>query len=143
MLSKDWWCIGEFIATYVNFVATLNTGSVVFHNLYSTLILCHIILCTICWHYCLTFYLFLHLCSSTVENKSIPDNFLVDELAGELCYVQTVDGKIVAIHHEMTDSFEGVNIKRSIASIFQANYNTITKDVEEVDAGSVHTSHYR
>ena len=49
----------------------------------------------------------------------------------------------MAIHHEMTDNFEAVNIKRSIASVFQANYNTTKQDVEEVDAGSVHTSHYR
>ena len=81
-----------------------------------------------------------HPYSSTTENAG---SILPDELGGELCYVQTANGKIVSIHYEMTDNTEVTNIKRSIASAFQANYNSNEEDVEEVDAGSVHTSHYR
>jgi len=69
-------------------------------------------------------------------------DFIANELDGELCYVQTSDGKIVSIHHGITDNYEGTNIKKSIASTFQANFNS-KNDVEEADAGSIHTSHYR
>lgn len=79
----------------------------------------------------------------TTRNQNESTNFLADELNGELCYVQTYDGKIVSIHYGMTDNYEGINIKRSIASAFQANFDSNKEDVEETDAGSVHTSHYR
>ena len=79
----------------------------------------------------------------STENKSLPTDFLTDELDGELCYVQTSDGKIVSIHFGLADDYEGVNIKRSIASTFQANFDNNTADVEETDVGSAHTSHYR
>ena len=75
-------------------------------------------------------------------NISSRNDFVTDELDGELCYVQTSNGKIVSIHHALSDSYEGINIKRSIASTFQANFDG-NQDVEETDAGSIHTSHYR
>ena len=49
----------------------------------------------------------------------------------------------MSIHHGLTDDFEGINIKRSIASAFQGNFDGTKTDVEETDAGSIHTSHYR
>jgi len=76
-----------------------------------------------------------------MKNQTV--DFIDDELDGELCYVQTSDGKIVSIHHGITDNYEGINIKKSIASTFQANFNIKKEDVEEADAGSIHTSHYR
>ena len=89
----------------------------------------------------------MHTYSSTndysTENKSLPTNFLTNELDGEFCYVQTSDGKIVSIHHGLTDDFEGINIKRSIASAFQGNFDSTRTDIEETDAGSIHTSHYK
>ena len=75
-------------------------------------------------------------------SNSTPADFIADELDGELCYVQTSDGKIVSIHYALTDNFEGINIKRSIASTFQANFDDSQEEVEETDAGSIHTSHY-
>ena len=90
--------------------------------------------------------IFIHYSSTTdfsTKNDSAPTDFLADELDGELCYVQTSNGKIVSIHYGMTDDYEGINIKRSIASTFQANFDSSQEDVEETDAGSVHTSHYR
>ena len=81
--------------------------------------------------------------SYTMEKQDDAANFLADEINGELCYVQTSDGKIVSIHYGVTDNYEGVNIKRSIASAFQANFDSNKEDVEEADAGSIHTSHYR
>ena len=77
------------------------------------------------------------------SNSTQADDFLADELDGELCYVQTSDGKIVSIHYALTDNFEGINIKRSIASTFQANFDGNQEEVEETDVGSIHTSHYR
>ena len=68
---------------------------------------------------------------------------MTDELDGELCYIQTSNGKIVSIQYGLTDDFEGINIKRSIASAFQGNFDSTETDVEETDAGSIHTSHYR
>ena len=69
--------------------------------------------------------------------------FLADKLQGEFCYVQTSDGKIVSVHYGTTENHEAINIKRSIASTFQANFDNANFDVEEADASSVHTSHYR
>ena len=86
-------------------------------------------------------------CSNTMHYSANIEvnttNFLNDELRGELCYVQTSDGKIVSIYHAMTDDYEGINVKRSIASTFQANFDSSKEDVEETDAGSIHNSHYR
>ena len=74
---------------------------------------------------------------------SMPTDSLTDQLDGEFCYVQTSDGKIVSIHYALTDNYKGINIKRSIASTFQANFDSHKEDTEETDASSVHTSHYR
>ena len=68
--------------------------------------------------------------------------YLADELQGEFCYVQTSDGKIVAVHYDRAENEDAVNIKRSIASTFQANFDGQKADVEEADAGSLHVSHY-
>ena len=67
---------------------------------------------------------------------------MADELQGEFCYVQTSDGKIVSVHYGTTANEDAVNIKRSIATTFQANFDGDKNDVEEADASSVHTSHY-
>ena len=79
----------------------------------------------------------------TVKSQNESANLLANEINGEFCYVQTSDGKIVSTHYEMTDNYEGINIKRSIASTFQANFNSTKEDVEETDTGSLHTSHYK
>ena len=81
--------------------------------------------------------------NTILTNKNQTADFIADELDGELCYVQTSDGKIVSIHHGITDNYEGINIKKSIASTFQANFNGDKEDIVETDAGSIHTSHYR
>lgn len=95
-------------------------------------------------HYCKST---IYTCSSalnyTTDDQQRITEFLADELRGELCYIQTSDGKIVAIHYGMTSSYEGINIKRSIASTFQANFDSTKQDVNEADPSSIHTSHYR
>ena len=79
----------------------------------------------------------------TTDGQQNITDILADELKGELCYIQTSDGRIVAIHHGMTGSHDGINIKRSIVSAFQANFNGSKQDVKETDQGSIHTSHYK
>ena len=68
--------------------------------------------------------------------------FMADALQGEFCYVQTSDGKIVSVHYGTTENDDGINLKRSIASSFQANFEGHNLDIEEADASSLHTSHY-
>lgn len=79
----------------------------------------------------------------TIKSQKESADYLADEINGEFCYVQTSDGKIVSTHYEMTDNYEGINIKRSIASAFQANFNNSKEDIEETDTGSIHISHYK
>lgn len=79
----------------------------------------------------------------TTDGQQNITDILADELKGELCYVQTSDGRIVAIHHGMTGNHDGINIKRSIVSTFQANFNGSKQDVKETDQGSIHNSHYK
>ena len=87
----------------------------------------------------------LHFLYSTysTSNETNSTNYLTNELDGELCYIQTSDGKIVSIHYGMADNCEGINVKKSIAGTFQANFDSNNKDVVETDASSIHTSHYR
>ena len=66
----------------------------------------------------------------------------MDKLKGEFCYVQAQNGRIVSIHYSPNQNDEAVNIKRGIASAFQANFDN-KEEVEELDPGSSHVSHYR
>ena len=63
-------------------------------------------------------------------------------LSGLFCFVQTEEGKIVAVHHSMEDHPSAVNIKKGIASAFQANFKQ-TDTEEEIDPQSIHIAHYR
>lgn len=58
------------------------------------------------------------------------------------CFVQTEDGKVVAVHHPHSDKPDIVNFKKSIAAAFQSNFKQ-TENEEEEDPQSKHTSHYR
>lgn len=66
----------------------------------------------------------------------------MDELKGEFCYVQTNNGSIVSIHYSPTENEEAINVKRGITGAFQANFYN-QEEVEELDPGSSHISHYR
>ena len=63
-------------------------------------------------------------------------------LSGWFCFVQTEEGKVVAIYHSKADHPSAVNLKKSIAAAFQANFKG-TDTEEEVDLQSIHISHYR
>ena len=68
--------------------------------------------------------------------------FMAEKIQGKFCYVQTKDGKIAAIHFSPTDNHDRINIKRGIASAFQANFDH-QREVEESDPGFPHISHYK
>ena len=63
-------------------------------------------------------------------------------LAGQFCFVQTVDGKVTTVSHADSDKPQAVNFKKSIAAAFQANFKG-TGEEEEVDPQSTHISHYK
>jgi len=78
--------------------------------------------------------------SNTVNYTSDDQQqLLADVLKGEFCYIQRSDGRILFVHYGSSNDDDTINIKRST---FQVNIDSSTRDVEEIDAGSVHTSHY-
>jgi len=48
----------------------------------------------------------------------------------------------VSIHFSPTENQEGLNIKKGIAAVFQANFDN-AEESEESDPGSSHISHYK
>jgi len=58
------------------------------------------------------------------------------------CFVQTADGKVVAVEHPAKENVEVVNFKKGIAAAFQANFKGTTVEEEE-DTSSLHRSSYR
>lgn len=70
-----------------------------------------------------------------------------DELVGQLlsqwfCFVQTEDGKVVAVHHAIDENESAIDLKKSIAAAFQANFRG-TEEEKESDPQSDHIAHYR
>jgi len=45
------------------------------------------------------------------------------------CFVQTADGKVVAVEHPAKENVEVVNFKKGIAAAFQANFKGTTVEV--------------
>lgn len=58
------------------------------------------------------------------------------------CFVQTEDGKVVATEYPAGDWPDAVNLKKSIAAAFQANFKG-TPSQQEEDTMSQHTAAYR
>ena len=68
---------------------------------------------------------------------------LVNQLLSQwFCFVQTVSGKVVVVQHASNEKASAVDIKKSIAAAFQANFNGTEEEVES-DPQSDHISHYR
>lgn len=63
-------------------------------------------------------------------------------MAGEFCFVQTADGKIVAVSYPDGESSEAINFKKGIVAAFQTNFLG-TAETEEEDTTSLHKSAYR
>ena len=62
--------------------------------------------------------------------------------SGHFCFVQAENGRVVEISYEEGSDPEGVNLKKSIAAAFQANFQN-QEEEEEEDPQSVHVAHYR
>ncbi len=63
-------------------------------------------------------------------------------MAGEFCFTQTDDGKIVEVSYPDGESSEAVNFKKGIVAAFQTNFKG-TAEQEEEDTTSFHKSAYR
>ena len=63
-------------------------------------------------------------------------------LAGQFCFVQVENGHVMEVFYEEGSNPEGVNLKKSIAAAFQANFQN-QEEEEEEDPQSVHMAHYR
>ena len=62
--------------------------------------------------------------------------------SGQFCFVQSENGRVVEISYEEDSHPEGVNLKKSIAAAFQANFQN-QEEEEEEDPQSVHVAHYQ
>ena len=67
---------------------------------------------------------------------------LANLLDGWFYFVQTEDGKVLAVYHATGEKDFAINLKKSIAAAFQANFKG-SKEEKEIDPQSVHISHYR
>ena len=68
---------------------------------------------------------------------------MIDKLfSGQFCFIQVENGCVVEISYEEDSHPEGVNLKKSIAAAFQANFQN-QEEEEEEDPQSVHVAHYR
>ena len=56
--------------------------------------------------------------------------------------MQTEDGHVMEVYHEEGSHPEGLNLKKTIAAAFQANFRN-QEEEEEQDPQSLHVSHYR
>lgn len=66
----------------------------------------------------------------------------MEYFSGWFCFVQTSDGQVVLVFHSPNEEIEVVNLKKGIASSFQANFLETVNETE-TDTQSRHTSHYR
>ena len=62
--------------------------------------------------------------------------------SGQFCFIQVENGRVVEISYEEDSHPKGVNLKKSIAAAFQANFQN-QEEEEEEDPQSVHVAHYR
>ena len=67
---------------------------------------------------------------------------MADLFRGQFCFVQTEDGRVVEVYHDEDSHPEGLNLKKTIAAAFQANFRNQEED-EEQDPQSLHVTHYR
>ena len=58
------------------------------------------------------------------------------------CFVQTDDGKVVAVQHASDERQSAIDLKKSIAAAFQANFRG-TEEEKEKDPQSEHIAHYK
>ena len=62
--------------------------------------------------------------------------------SGQFCFVQAENGRVVEISYEKDSHPDGVDLKKSIAAAFQANFHN-QEEEEEEDPQSLHVAHYQ
>ena len=68
---------------------------------------------------------------------------MVDQLLSQwFCFIQTDDGKVVAVQHGSDEKQSAIDLKKSIAAAFQANFKG-TDEENESDPQSEHIAHYK
>ena len=78
-----------------------------------------------------------YICSSQQRQALMTKLF-----SGQFCFVQAENGRVVEIFYEEDSHPEGVNLKKTIAAAFQANFHN-QEEEEEEDPQSLHVAHYR
>ena len=79
-------------------------------------------------------------CYRTQKSKAA--GFDDQTLCWSLCFVQAENGRVLEISYEQSSHLEGVNLKKSIAAAFQANFQK-QEEEEEEDPQSLHVAHYQ
>lgn len=63
-------------------------------------------------------------------------------MKNRFCFVRNSNGKLLTVFHPANETSEVVNIKKMIASAFQANFDKTMEEIES-DPQSVHKARYR
>ncbi|KAL5489314.1 hypothetical protein EMCRGX_G018392 [Ephydatia muelleri] len=84
--------------------------------------------------------------TSFISDEIVKSQFQVSEDADKLlsrpfCFVQTEDGKVVSVYHNLDEMAQIVNFKKGIAAAFQANFKNTHVEMEE-DTQSKHYAQY-
>ena len=87
------------------------------------------------WHVYLLYYPYYFRLENTAEQAE-------ELLKKPFFFIQTSDGKIVAVQHNLDEKISVANLKKGIAAAFQGNFKQTTEKVEE-DTQSLHISQYR
>lgn len=83
-----------------------------------------------------------HESPASVCRKGTPMDMTV-KMGNRFCFIRNDNGKLLSVFHSPNDTTDIVNLKKTIASAFQANFDKTATTVKEVDSLSAHTSHYR
>ena len=80
--------------------------------------------------------------NSTMEDTGDGTSLNDMLFAKDFCFVQTADGRIVDVIYPSDENIQVVNIKKGIASAFQANFKfELVRD--EADVSGVHRASYK
>ena len=86
--------------------------------------------------------LFIHYLGLYLYRSEDYQTLITELFGGQFCFVQTEDGHVVAVYYEEGSHPEGINLKKTIAAAFQANFRN-QEEEEEQDPQSLHVAHYR
>jgi hypothetical protein len=82
-----------------------------------------------------------NLIPASILNETLVNNLAKQHMSGWFCFIQTSDGKVVAVAHPQNEEVQVVNFKKGIAAAFQANFRGTAEEIE-TDPQSMHHTHY-